>query len=146
MKIRAVAVALALVLGPGLVGCGGTEPSVVDEPVPGTEAPTITEAPAPPTEATAKVGDTLELSGMDEGERMAVTVIKVVNPAKGKDEFTAPEPGMRFVGVQFRLRNTGTAVYDDSPDNGATVVDTEGQNFGPTYSELSAGRVLGEAW
>ncbi|MFH9709888.1 DUF4352 domain-containing protein [Streptomyces luteogriseus] len=41
--------------------------------------------------------------------------------------------------VQFRLKNTGIAVYSDSPSNGARLVDVQGQQFDPTYEDTSAG-------
>lgn len=133
MKIHGAAVVLALSLA--VVACGVTEPSVDDQPAPSVETPTTTEA----TQSVAKVGDSLELAGMNEGEKMTVTVVKVVDPAEGKDEIFQPQQGMRFVAVQFRLRNTGTAVYDDSPGNGAALVDSEGQSFSESLNETSAG-------
>ncbi|QKW18047.1 DUF4352 domain-containing protein [Kitasatospora sp. NA04385] len=89
--------------------------------------------------ATASVGSTIALKGMNDGEACDVTVVKVVDPAKPKDQYSSPEAGTRFVAVQFRLANTGTASYSDSPGNGAQVVDTEGQRFTDTYQETAAG-------
>ncbi|MFI6850060.1 DUF4352 domain-containing protein [Kitasatospora sp. NBC_00085] len=60
---------------------------------------------------------------------MDVTVVRVVDPASAKEAFSSPKAGTKLVAVQFRLRNTGTAVYDDSPSNGARLVDSEGQQF-----------------
>ncbi|GAA2752946.1 hypothetical protein GCM10010440_70990 [Kitasatospora cinereorecta] len=61
-----------------------------------------------------------------------------MDPAPAK-EFSSPEAGMRFVAVQFRLQNTGTAPYSDSPSNGAKVIDTQGQQFESTISDTGAG-------
>ncbi|WP_306191300.1 DUF4352 domain-containing protein [Streptomyces sp. MK5] len=88
---------------------------------------------------TAKVGDTLTLKGQDEGSRLDVTLVKVADPAKPADDFTEPESGKRFVGVQFKLVNTGKAAYSDSPSNGAQVADTEGQQFDATIADITAG-------
>ncbi|MEV0537623.1 hypothetical protein [Kitasatospora sp. NPDC050463] len=60
---------------------------------------------------------------------MDVTVVKVVDPASATDTFSSPKAGMRLVAVQFRLGNTGTAVYDDSPSSGARLADSQGQQF-----------------
>nr|WP_211283923.1 hypothetical protein [Streptomyces antibioticus] len=38
------------------------------------------------------------------------------------DDFQ-PDARRHYVAVPFRLKNTGTAVYKDSPSNGATVID-----------------------
>lgn len=87
----------------------------------------------------AKVGDTLTLKGMEDGSRLDVTVVKVADPAKSADEFMEPESGKRFVGVQFKLVNTGKAVYNDSPSNGARIADSEGQQFDSTIADITAG-------
>ncbi|WKX69343.1 DUF4352 domain-containing protein [Streptomyces sp. XD-27] len=85
------------------------------------------------------MGDTLNLTGIEEGEKLAVTVVKVVDPAGAKDQFSSPEAGMRFVAVQFRLKNTGSKVYSNTPENGAKVVDVQGQQFDSTLTETTAG-------
>ncbi|MFD9793317.1 DUF4352 domain-containing protein [Streptomyces sp. NPDC059070] len=106
-----------------------------EQETPGTEQP----SPAPSRASSATVGDTLDLIGNDQGEKLAVAVVRVVDPARARNQFSSPDAGMRFVAVQFRLKNTGTAVYKDSPSNGARVVDTEGQQFAATYADTSAG-------
>ncbi|MFG3205261.1 DUF4352 domain-containing protein [Streptomyces sp. NPDC048192] len=63
----------------------------------------------------------------------------MADPGKPADEFSAPGAGKRFVGVQFRLKNTGTATYSDSPSNGAQVADSQGQQFEATIADISAG-------
>ncbi|MFB7442397.1 DUF4352 domain-containing protein [Streptomyces mirabilis] len=87
----------------------------------------------------AKVGDTIALKGTDDGSKLDVTVVKVVDPAKAADEFTTPESGKRFVGIQFRLVNTGSVAYNDSPSNGAQISDADGQQFQTTFGDISAG-------
>jgi Domain of unknown function (DUF4352) len=77
----------------------------------------------------ARLGSTLTLTGNDPGEKMAVTVTRVISHAQPADEFSSPDPGKRFYAVQFRLADTGTAAYSDSPSNGAAVVDTNGQSY-----------------
>ncbi|MFI6413290.1 DUF4352 domain-containing protein [Streptomyces sp. NPDC050585] len=134
------------------VACGDTDVETTPASPPAATAPgapTATTPAAPPTPPTpsaprtgasvAAVGDTLDLEGIQEGEALAVTVVKVVDPARPDNEFSSPDADERYVAVQFRLRNTGTAVYDDSPHNGATLVDTQGQSFAPTITEVAAG-------
>ncbi|MEU0414741.1 DUF4352 domain-containing protein [Streptomyces griseorubiginosus] len=67
----------------------------------------------------------------------------MVDPAAGKDDFSSPDSGKRFVAVQFRLKNVSSQVFDDSPDNDAKVKDTQGQQFEPSFSETSAGPDFG---
>jgi hypothetical protein len=129
------------------VGCSDDE-KVTTEPAaspPATSAPAepsaTSETPSPtlPPTASAAVGDTLDLTGTEDGEALAVTVVKVVDPARAENEYSSPDAGKRFVAVQFRLKNTGTAVYSDSPSNGARLVDTQGQQFDTTYEDTAAG-------
>jgi hypothetical protein len=87
----------------------------------------------------AKVGDTITLKGMEDGSKLDVTVVKAVDNAKSSVEGFAPESGNRWIGVQFRLVNTGTKAYNDSPANGAQVADAEGQQFGPMFADITAG-------
>ena len=84
---------------------------------------------------TAKVGSTITLTGNDPGERMAVTVLKVVDPAHG-GEFDSPGPGKRFVGVEIRLKNVGRANYSDSPSNGAVILDTGNVGYQATLGAV----------
>lgn len=95
------------------------------------------ETPAAPK--VAKVGDTIALTGTEDGSKLDVTVVKVADPAKSADEFFAPEDGNRWVGVQFQLVNTGTIAYGDSPANGAQIADAQGQQFTSTFADITAG-------
>jgi len=71
----------------------------------------------------ATVGDTISLhGGLDEDLEIAVTVVSVADPAKA-GRFLAPEKGSRYVALEIRLDNTGIADYDDSPTNGAVLID-----------------------
>ncbi|MFF9277366.1 DUF4352 domain-containing protein [Streptomyces griseosporeus] len=85
------------------------------------------------------MGDTLDLTGIENGEALAVTLVKVVDPARAADEYSSPEAGKKFVAAQFRLRNTGTRVYSDSPSNGARVIDAQGQQFSSSVEDTQAG-------
>jgi hypothetical protein len=60
---------------------------------------------------------------------MAVTVTRVISHARPASEFDAPQSGKRLYAVQFRLDDTGSAAYSDSPSNGAAVVDSAGQSY-----------------
>ena len=55
--------------------------------------------------------------------------MKIVDPAKPADEYQKPAAGHRWVAIQFQLKNIGTAAYDDSPSNGAKVIDDKDQQF-----------------
>ncbi len=78
---------------------------------------------------TAGIGSAITLTGNDSGEKMDVTVTKVFSSASPADEFNQPSSGDRLYAVQFRLKDTGSAAYSDSPSNGAAVVDSAGQSY-----------------
>lgn len=104
-----------------------------------------TEAPESAAEAqpsTAAVGGALTLTGIDPGLKMTVTLTKVVNPAT-PDQYSKPKTGNKLVAIELTLANSGQAVYDDSPTNGATLIDGEGQQFRPTYSDVVEGQAFG---
>jgi hypothetical protein len=68
---------------------------------------------------------------------MDVTVTRVISHGQPADEFSSPDPGKRFYAVQFRLADTGTAAYSDSPSNGAAAVDAAGQSYQATISDVA---------
>jgi hypothetical protein len=73
--------------------------------------------------------------GTDDALVIAVTVTKVLDPGKAT-EFFPPAKGNRFVAVQIKLENTGSATYDDSPANGAVLLDTVQQSYDPDFSDV----------
>ena len=81
------------------------------------------------TPKTAGIGSAITLAGNDGGEQMAVTVTKVIRSAAENDGLGLLPGGDRLYAVQFRLTDTGSAAYSDSPSNGAAVVDSAGQSY-----------------
>jgi Domain of unknown function (DUF4352) len=143
-----VKIVLALsVVALGIVACGGEQTiKTVPETVTVTEeAPaeeTTTEAE--PEESTeAQVGDSITLHGSDAELEVRITVTQIIDPAPPKDEFFTPEGGARWVAVELRLVNVGTTVYDDSPGNGASLIDNKDQSYTETFAETSACRYIG---
>ncbi|WP_404953028.1 hypothetical protein [Streptomyces sp. 147326] len=92
-------------------------------------------------------GETISLAGNEPGQRLDVTLTQVVDPASPADPEPEPEPvpnpepdpelaptpppggSDRLVAARFRLENTGTAVYRDSPAPSAHLLDSNGQRF-----------------
>ncbi|TDD65045.1 DUF4352 domain-containing protein [Actinomadura darangshiensis] len=77
----------------------------------------------------AKPGDTVKITDKTQGIALKVTLVKVVKHAQASDEFTTPGPGKRFVAAKFRVLNSGDKTYQDSPSNGATLIDSSGQSY-----------------
>ncbi|MFF4366899.1 DUF4352 domain-containing protein [Streptomyces sp. NPDC001594] len=83
-------------------------------------------------------GETVSLDGDRPGERLDVTLTRVVDPAG-----PAPAPGAdRLVAVELRLENTGTAPYADSPAPAAHLLDTTGRRFTGLSAATDAGPAL----
>lgn len=117
-------VALAAGCTLGLVGCG-TE--VTDEPdaQPDPAAAADGQQASPQPEAQsgpATLGDSITLETFEESD-IQVTPVQIRDPARSSNQFIEPDPGNRYVGIRVRIRNTGNAPYDDSPSNGAAVID-----------------------
>jgi hypothetical protein len=130
---------LALVAALTVVGCASTETvKTTPEPVTvtvqsgQTEDQATTEAEDVTTEEAesggAGIGDTIELAGSEDGASVAVTVLKVVDPAPYEAYF-GPQKGNRYVGIKLRLHNTGSTVYDDCPLNGSALIDAQDQEW-----------------
>jgi hypothetical protein len=129
-----------------LAGCQQSEVTRTPDRTPAaSSAPPASSAPATssaPAQRTAGVGSTITLKGSGDGEQVATTLVTVVDPAPPADEYSTPGAGNRLVAVQFRLRNTGTAPYDDSPANGAKVLDAQGHQFESSFLDTKAGPSL----
>ncbi|MEV8637799.1 DUF4352 domain-containing protein [Streptosporangium sp. NPDC051023] len=86
----------------------------------------------------AGIGDAITLTGSDEGLKIAVSVVKVIKNGKAPNEIQNAQAGKRLYGVELVLKNVGTATYDDSPSNGAKVIDSEGQEHDPSlFGEIA---------
>ncbi|MFE0703565.1 DUF4352 domain-containing protein [Streptomyces sp. NPDC058872] len=149
MRIKISSLVATAALATTLTACVSTgDLTTTPAKRPTAPAASATTAGAPEEEAAGKeasIGDTLTLKGIEDGEQLAATLKKWADPAESKDEFTEPQDGMRWVAAQFELVNTGTAVYDDSPSNGAQVADTEGQRFTSTFGDITAGPSMASA-
>ncbi|MER6540115.1 DUF4352 domain-containing protein [Streptomyces sp900105755] len=136
-------VGLLVVIGIAAVVAGGSGESVTTTPASHAAASGKKDgkkaAPAAKKPQEARVGDTISVTGYENGSKLDVTVMKVADPGKPADEYMGPDSGKRYVGVQFRLVNTGTAVYSDSPSNGAQITDSKGQQFETAFADITAG-------
>lgn len=93
---------------------------------------------------TQRSGRTLSLNGTISGERIRVTFLRFVNNAHSTDTFFGPSAGKRYFAAQFRVTNTGSVQYVDSPANGARVIDTRGKSYRTTFlvGSLRQGKVF----
>lgn len=123
MKRMLVVVVVVL----GLGGCGDDEPNDMTT----TTASRTTRA---------RVGSTIALEGSG-GLKVDVSLVKVVDPA-GLGE-SGPTMG-RFVALQLRLTNSGRVRYSDTPADGATLIDAEGQQYTAALIDTAVGTGFGD--
>lgn len=90
--------------------------------------PTTEEATTEEAEGLARVGDSITLHGSDDSLEVRVELEKVLDPAP-TEQYFGPSKGKRLVALRIRLTNTGSAIYDDSPSNGATLIDRQDQAY-----------------
>ncbi|SEH00353.1 protein of unknown function [Nonomuraea solani] len=93
--------------------------------------------------STATIGGSITLAGRDPGLQVAVTVVKLINPATPAEDFLKPKSGNKFVALEVTLQNAGQAVYSDSPTNGATLIDGQGQQYRSTVYRVREGQSFG---
>jgi hypothetical protein len=106
---------------------------------PTTAASTARSSPSTSssTPGVARVGGTIDTKGQDSGEDVAITLIKVENPAKG-GSYDQPDAGTHYVAVQYRIRNSGSTVFNDSMDNDFSLVGRAGQQYDSTFVSSDA--------
>jgi hypothetical protein len=138
MRIRRVLVGVVLVVGAiASIGSGSTK-TVNNTPAPGSAGNAAagssgtTAVPA----SVAHVGAALNLKDQ-KGNAETVTLVKVVNPATGKDEFNTPTAGNKFVGVQLSIKNASAAAISPNILAEVTLIDSANQSYNPDFSSLS---------
>jgi hypothetical protein len=138
-----------------LAGCGASgtvvgtltkagPPSTAAAPsvAPTTAAPR-TPAPTTPPPKAAGIGATLTVQSgyaMDNSKSvLALTFVRIVDPASSSNSFDAADPGQRIVAVELRAKNIGSATIDEFADNCAVVRDAAGHSFDTAIHELALG-------
>ncbi|MFE1412724.1 hypothetical protein ACFW6F_18230 [Streptomyces sp. NPDC058746] len=86
-------------------------------------------------------GETIPLRGLEPGEQLDVTLMRVVDPAGPASVIAVSDAKAddRLVAVRFRLENTGAVVYKDSPAACAHLLDSAGRRFEGTDTATTAG-------
>ncbi|WP_433461801.1 DUF4352 domain-containing protein [Spirillospora sp. CA-128828] len=124
-------VASALVVALGAAGC---ESANVNR-----TADTGKSGPSKQAKNVARVGDAVKITDKAQSIALRVTLVKVVKRAHSSNEFSTPGPGKRFVAAKFRIVNNAGKAYQDSPSNGATLIDTDGQSYSADIADMISG-------
>ncbi len=132
--VTAVA-ALAATVILGGAGCGSiVKTSARAHTAPA--APTSSEAAPPPTPSlSGPIGTSYAVTDPS-GNKVSVTLTRVIDPAQGADQFTTPQSGSRFVGAVFSIKGISGAFSDDA-NNDATVVGSNGQTYTADFDSIA---------
>ena len=101
-----------------------------------TPFPSGASASAGHQEPPGKVGSSFELKD-GSGNLYQVTLAKVIDPAKGENQFAAPDGGKRFVGLVFRVKALTGSPKDEDANNDAVVVGGNGQNYSADFDGIA---------
>ncbi len=83
---------------------------------------------------TAHVGATVDVGG---SKGLAVTLNQVIDPASGADQYTTPDAGNRFVAVDVKIVNNGTAAFSDDANSDVTLIGTDNQSYTADFDDVS---------
>ena len=87
-------------------------------------------------EPPGQIGSSFDLND-GSGHAYRVTLVKVIDPAKGEDEFTVPGSGKRFVGLIFRVKALAGSLQDEDANNDAAVIGGNGQSYSADFSGIA---------
>lgn len=122
--VRAVIV-LALFIAFGFAVRGLTshhQAASVASPPPGAGLHTGLQAPAGVVGASFSLNDGTGIS-------YQVTLVKVIDPARGADQFSTPASGKRFVGLVFRIKGVTGSPQGEDANNDAVLVGANGRDY-----------------
>ena len=98
-------------------------------------APTVAVVPttlAPPSH----VGSLVSIPSDGVGPSAQVTVVGVVDPAGGADQFAVPVAGDRYVGVQLRVAFNGAIPLQEDLAGDTSIDDAQGSTYSSTQANL----------
>jgi hypothetical protein len=98
-------------------------------------------SPSPSDSLTGPVGTEFTVTSQDNNGndvKYSVTADKITDPASGADQYTTPDSGKRFVGVEFTV--TGISGYSsDDSNSDAIILGDDGQTYSADFDSISAG-------
>ncbi len=138
MKVRYVFAGVALTVGVlAAAGSGGS--SVSNSTVTTAGGSTATTGGSTATtkaSSAAHVGSTVAVSDGNGGDAN-VTITQVIDPASGADQYTTPDAGKRFVGVEMTIQNTGKKTLQDDANSTTTVQGSDNQTYTFDVNDIS---------
>jgi hypothetical protein len=91
-----------------------------------------TARPEPP----GTVGSQFDLQD-GSGDTYRVTLVKVIDPAQGADQFSSPDSGKRFVGLVFKVKALTGSPQNEDANTDAVLVGGNGQNYSADFEDIA---------
>ena len=114
-------------------GIKGSHSTVPVTPFPsGSGGALATGLQAPP----GKVGSQFDLKD-GSGDTYRVTLVKVIDPARGANQFNSPDSGKRFVGLVFTIKALNGSPQNEDANNDAVLVGGNGQNYSADFDGIA---------
>lgn len=101
-------------------------------PFPSASGVLATGRLAPP----GKLGSQFDLQD-GSGDTYRVTLVKVIDPARGAEQFSSPDSGKRFVGLVFKVRALIGSPKNEDANNDAVLVGGNGQNYSADFDDIT---------
>ena len=128
-----IALGLFVVFGLVVRGITASHHAVLTTPIgPSSSGALATAQLAPP----GKIGSSFDLKD-GSGDSYRVTLVKVIDPALGADQFSSPDSGKRFVGLVFRIKALTGSPQNEDADTDAVLVGANGQNYTADFDRIA---------
>jgi hypothetical protein len=101
-----------------------------------TPFPSGTSASAGRQEPPGRIGSSFELND-GSGNLYRVTLTKVIDQAKGENQFTVPDAGKRFVGLVFGVKALTGSPRDEDANNNAVIIGSNGQHYPADFDGIA---------
>ncbi|MGH3184593.1 MAG: hypothetical protein ACRDOE_22180, partial [Streptosporangiaceae bacterium] len=127
-----VALGLFIVLGVVVRSITTSHNAVSITPFPSASGALATGRQAPQ----GKVGSPFAVQDSS-GDTYRVTLVKVIDPARGAGQFNSPDTGSRFVGLVFSIKAlTGSPQNEDANDD-AVLVGGNGRSYSADFDDIA---------
>jgi hypothetical protein len=80
------------------------------------------------TAAPARIGSYFDVQDSS-GDTYRVTLVKIIDPAQGADQFSTPDSGNRFVGAVFTIKALSGSPQNEDANSDAVLVGSNGQSY-----------------
>jgi len=99
---------------------------------PSGNADPATARPEPP----GTVGSQFDLQD-GSGDTYRVTLVKVIDPARGAGQFSSPDSGKRFVGLVFKVKALTGSPQNEDANTDAVLVGGNGQDYSADFEDIA---------